>query len=213
MRSVSITPELATLLGRLRAHRGLGSERVRLRLQDLESVEKELRLVLPDPILAYLAAGVSAWGDDPPRLGAVLERTLEVRERIDESGETDEGATRSRFAIVDDDASGNYLGVLAGAARESDVVTFFDHEEGYVPGTRLRLRDVLRDLLEDEGVGDGPPLEVELYDEPVREPTPVWAVHAKFGRGRVLAEVDGTVTVVFEEMGEKRLKRSFLIFE
>jgi hypothetical protein len=39
------------------------------------------------------------------------------------------------------------------------------------------------------------------------------ARHGKFGVGRVIADEGETVTIMFETVGEKRLKRSFVSFE
>ena len=212
MRNLRIHPDLARDLGRLRASRGHDGSPVRVRLQDLERIEREFSITLPDPVVAYVAAGVSLWGDGPLSLGAIRERTLSVRELIEEMQPGDLPADR-RFVVIDDDSNGNYIAVAAGTGRRSDAVVFLDHEEGYQLGApQLGILEQLARAL--EGVeGEAPRFAIDLYDEPDAEPGVVWVTHAKFGRGKVLSEVDDTVTVEFESAGEKRLKRRFLTFD
>lgn len=230
MRTVQLSSELAVALGRLRAARfeGVSSPNLtrepasaRVRLQDIEAVERELDVVLPDPVIAYLAAGVSLWGDGPIDISAIRERTLAVRELIEEDGgewyeaeEHDAETLRiERFAVIDDDANGNYIAVPAGLPRASDGLSFLDHETGFEcePPTMSLLAEIER-VLKDSDVR-GEPFSVEIYDQPDPVPEPVWVSHSKFGRGKVVAEVGDTLTVMFESVGEKRLKRSFLSFE
>lgn len=210
VRTLALRTKLAALLGRLRASRGLPDATVRVRLQDLERVERELGVVLPDAVVAYVAAGVSLWdGVSPPSIASLVDRTREVQELVGEWG--DEGARpRSRFVIVDDDANGNYLGVEQGAAKDGETLAFFDHETGYSVEIRYPLADAIEQALEDQPDAAAAPLTVELFDEPDPEPEPVWVRHAKFGRGRVVAEEEDTLTIAFDAVGQKRLKRSFV---
>lgn len=213
MRTLVLRPHLAALLGRLRAARGLPGGTVRVRLRDLERAERDLGVALPDAVVAYVAAGVSLWGSTwPPRIESLLDRTLEVRERVEE-GWSDEvrDEPRKAFVIVDDDANGNYLGVEDGDPKDGEALAFFDHETGFEPETRYPLTEAIRKALEGrEEAQLAPPLTVELFDEPDPEPEPVWVRHAKFGRGRVVAEEGDTLTIAFEAVGQKRLKRSFV---
>ena len=212
MRNIRIHHDLARDLGRLRSARGLDSSPGRVRLQDLEKIEREFSITIPDPVVAYVAAGVSLWGDGPVSLPAIRERTLTVRELLEES--RPEGAPPNRrFIVIDDDSNGNYIAVVAGTARRSDAVSFLDHEEGYALGSpSLGILEHLARALEGTDV-DAAPFVLELYDEPDAEPEVVWVTHKKFGRGKVLAQVEDNVTVQFDSVGEKRLKRSFLTFE
>lgn len=227
MRTIQITPELARALGKLRAaaqadvetlsspNRGRPPTSGRVRLQDIEAVEKELGVTLPDPALAYVAAGVSVWGDGPLNVLAIRERTLAVRDLAEAYGppDEDEESAEVRYAVLDDDSNGNYVAVVERTPRDSDALTFLDHELGYAcEPPSLSLEEAIARVLEDVVV-TGEPFYPELYDEPYPEPPTVWASHAKFGRGRVTAEAGDTVTVVFEGVGEKRLKRSFLRFD
>lgn len=212
MRTIRIHPNLARDLGRLRAARGHDASPARVRLQDLEKIEHEFSITIPDPVVAYVAAGVSLWGDGPLSLAAIRERTLVVRDLLEES--RPEGAPPNRrFIVIDDDSNGNYIAVLAGTPRRSDAVAFLDHEEGYEPGpATLGILEQLARALESTAA-DADPFWLELYDEPDAAPEVLWVSHKKFGRGKVLAQVDDNVTVEFESVGEKRLKRSFLTFD
>jgi hypothetical protein len=212
MRSIAIAPELADALGKLIAARGGVAFSARVRIQDLEAIERDLGVRLPDPVIAYVAAGVSAWGDGPINLAAIRARTLDVIDLQEDGGET-EGR---RFAVIDDDSNGNYIAIVAGARADSSAVRFLDHEESYtLDGGVLDLLEVIEDRLATE-IDPGAPLapfSVELYDRPDPPPAEIWVSHVKFGRGKVLAQADDVITVLFDSAGQKRLKRSFLSFD
>lgn len=99
----------------------------RARGQDVEAIERELGTTLPDPIVAYIAAGVSIWGDGPISVLGIRERTLEVRERIEEltAGDDDENEG-ARCVVIDDDSNGNYIGVMPGEKRLKRAFVSFD---------------------------------------------------------------------------------------
>ena len=175
-----------------------------LRVQEIEAIEEELGVVLPDPALAYIAAGVSVWGDGPVQLGVIREKTLMVREE----------ARAARFVVIDDDSNGNYIAVKKGTPKDSDRVYFLDHETGYLLDNPLSLSSAIDSRLEDSGV---PPSVTPFRFELVDQPEPVRAAptvrHPKFGQGTVVADDGEYVTVTFERDGTKRMKRAFLAFD
>jgi hypothetical protein len=96
MRSIEIAEDFALHLARLRALArrdgwaqapGDGAP-TPVRVVELEAIEQGLGFSLPDPAIAYIAAGVSCWGDGPVRLSDVLEKTLFVQESVIEAGST-----------------------------------------------------------------------------------------------------------------------------
>ncbi|WP_152629660.1 hypothetical protein [Haliangium ochraceum] len=229
MRSIHLAPAVADALARLVAARGAASDGpLRVPLQELEALESECGLRLPDAAIAYLAAGISVWGDGPVNLAAARERTRDLAQRLD-----DAGASRGDgFVAIDDDSNGNYLAVVAPAPAASSRLRFLDHEEQYaLDGAEQELVEAIEQYLDHLADGraaaDAPgrsasgedvavtPFALELVTAPApaAEPAAVWVEHASFGRGKVLAEAGDVVTVRFETAGEKRLKRSFLRFE
>jgi hypothetical protein len=221
MRRVEITEDFALKLGRLRAHaRHQGVEQApkdeepRLRLQDVEAIERELGVELTDPALAFVAAGVSLWGDGPLMLAKIVNTTMDVREIAVEQGMTE--AKARRFMVFDDDSSGNYLAVRKGTRKDSDRFYFLDHEGGFDTQIPMSLSESIDRLLEELGAGtpsDVAPFRFTLVDEPAPPPRAVVVRHPKFGAGTVVANDGDYVTVAFAEAGTKRLKRSFVVFE
>jgi len=221
MRSIEIAENFALQLARLRAFaRSEGWAQAPaegaptpLRVVDLEALEQSLGFSLPDPAIAYIAAGVSCWGDGPVRLANVLEKTLSVQERVIEAGGSPERAAR-RFAVIDDDSNGNYIAVKKGTSKGSDRVYFLDHEAGFALTNPSSLTKKLAERLESyETPGADAPFVVELDHQAPPVPPPVMARHSKFGVGRVTADDGESVTIAFETVGEKRLKSSFVTFE
>lgn len=207
MRTVKVSPALAEALGKLVASRE--AARVgRVRLQDVEAIERELEVKLPDEAIAYLAAGISAWGDGPVSVRKVRELTLEV---LDVREDWSEEPYPLPVAVIDDDSNGNYIAVCGG-----DIL-FLDHEVGFSldEGPPVDLIETIEAALEYAGFEGrrSVPFAVELYDEPDPAPQVARVSHPKFGRGEVVAQAGDVVTVRFEQAGEKRLKRSFLSFE
>jgi len=221
MRRIAIAEDFALQLARLRAfaRRERWSQAPEegalppLRVVDLEALEQRLGFPLPDPAIAYIAAGVSCWGDGPVRLAGVLEKTLLVHEdRVEAGGSSEQVALR--FAVIDDDSNGNYIAVKKGTPQASDRVYFLDHEEGFRLTNPTSLAQKLAERLEgDETPGAHARFVVELDHELPPVPAPLVARHSKFGVGRVIADDGETVTIAFETVGEKRLKRSFVAFE
>jgi hypothetical protein len=221
MRSIEIGEDFAFQLARLRTlarreHWGQAPAEgapSSLRLAEVEALEQSLGFSLPDPAIAYIAAGVSCWGDGPVRLADVLEKTLLVQESLSEADGSSERAAR-KFAVIDDDSNGNYIAVKKGTPKGSDRVYFLDHEQGFALTSPTSLTQKLTERLErDEAPGADAPFVVELDYAPPSAPPVVMARHSKFGAGRVIAADNENVTIVFETVGEKRLKRSFVTFE
>lgn len=180
-----------------------------VRQEDLALVEKEFHVRLADPIIAYMAAGVSAWGDGPLSIQGIRERTLGVVERQSDS----EYTAPEPFVVIDDDSNGNYIAVRK--SDDGDSVCFLDHETSFELAGALSLREHITYLLKDSELKGSPePFLVELYSEPDPAPVVVRVSHKKFGEGTVLEHLDGNVTIRFdaEDVGEKRLKDSFLTF-
>lgn len=213
-----IDPRLSRLLGQLRA-RSIArdqyqapKEPARVRLHELEAIEAATGIELPDPVIAYLAAGVSVWGDGPLRLAKVAEQTAHVRELAVEMFQSMTEAAAKRFAIIDDDSNGNYIAVKKRTPKDSDAVYFLDHEGGYeLPAASLSLMEAITDRLGD-APPDAPPLAIEWIDEPAPAPRARRVQHPKFGAGTVHAD-DGEYVSVDFEAGRKRMKREFLTFE
>jgi hypothetical protein len=221
MRSIEIAEDFALHLARLRAlARSEGWAQAPaegaptpLRVVDLEALEQGLGFSLPDPAIAYIAAGVSCWGDGPVRLADVLEKTLFVQESLIEAGGSSE-RTALRFAVIDDDSNGNYIAVKKGTSKGSDRVYFLDHEDGFALKSPTTLTQSTAQRLEKYETPEADaPFVVELDHEAPPAPPAVMARHSKFGVGRVIADEGETVTITFETVGEKRLKRSFVTFE
>lgn len=182
-------------------------------MNELLAVEAEIGVELPDPIIAYLAAGVSVWGDGPINLARVVEQTAYVREQVVETFQTmTEGAAR-RFAIIDDDSNGNYIAVKRGTPKHGDAVLFLDHEGGYeLPTSSISLTDAIAKAVGDEA-RDASPLVIAWLDAPaIATASPRRVQHPKFGAGIVHADDGDYVTVEFAA-GRKRMKREFLTFE
>lgn len=221
MRSIEITEDFARELARLRARarrEGWAQAPAEgaptpLRVVDLEALEQSLGFTLPDPAIAYIAAGVSCWGDGPLRLSNVLEKSLYIQECLVEEGGSSEHGAR-RFAVIDDDSNGNYIAVKKGTSKGSDRVYFLDHEGGFAQKIPTSLTKSIAQRLEGyEAPAGEVPFVVELDHELPPAPPAVMARHSKFGVGRVIADEGETVTIAFESVGEKRLKRSFVTFE
>jgi len=221
MRRIEITEDFALQLARLRTlarreHWGQAPAEGApppLRVFDLDELEQGLGFSLPDAAIAYLAAGVSCWGDGPVRLADVREKTLLVQEAMVEAGESSEPAVR-RLAVIDDDSNGNYIAVKKGTSRESDRVYFLDHEQGFALTMPTTLTQKLAERLDGyETSAADAPFVVELDHTAPSAAPPVMARHNKFGVGRVIAADGENVTVAFDSVGEKRLKRSFVTFE
>ncbi len=204
-RTVTVDARLARALGRLRAdakRRGIAHAPrdlglVSISLHAIESVEREVGATLPDPVIAFLAAGVSPWGDGPVRLSLVAPRTLELRE---------DGIIGDDFVVIDDDSNGNFI-AFNRTSRDPDELWFVDHETGWDSANRMSLIETL-DVARNEP--DASPFELMIDPTPPLAPAVRWISHATFGRGVIVAEADDVVTVRFEGVGEKRVKRSFL---
>ena len=216
MRSVRVEPKFAQLLGRLRqaakqkasglcsGNFGRSPSEGRVRLQDVEHIEKLFDMALPDPIIAYIAAGVSAWGDGPLSIAGIEERTLIIQDHHD----ANEYSPGTPFVVVDDDSNGNYI-----AVRKDDAgFCFLDHETGFELDGRDSLAEHIEKVLHDLELGGAQPFAVELVDSPDPEPVVMRVSHPKFGEGKVVQRLGDNVTVDFESVGEKRLKASFLTF-
>ena len=220
MREVKVSEKLAARLGRLReaavagswSCRPRGGNPGRLRLQDLERVEAELDVRLPNPIIAYLVGEVSAWGDGPVSVMRVLVLTAEVRDALADAGHTPGGKQLAKLVAIDDDSNGNYVVFRRGEKAASEQLALLDHE-----GWELHdqtLSEAIDRRLEGSAVDeDAEPFGVELFDEPAPPATEVWVSHKKFGRGLVVDDGGENVTVRFDGIGEKRLRREFLSFE
>jgi SMI1 / KNR4 family (SUKH-1) len=205
---VSIEPGLALALGKLRetAEHKLAPPRVRI--QDIDAVEKELGIPLPNAVIAYLGCGVSAFGDGPLAVRRILELTRDVADAMEDSGDTPSGVL-----VFDDDSNGNYVGL-----NKTGQVLFLDHETAFSDDTPISLKDEIDKRLEradEEGadLSGAQPLTVELFDKPDPPPVVRFATHKKFGRGKVVSESGDAVTVAFPGVGEKRIQRSFLVFD
>jgi hypothetical protein len=220
VRRIDIAESFALQLARLRAvaRREGWSQApaegapIPLRVVDVEALEQRLGFSLPDPAIAYIAAGVSCWGDGPVRLADMLEKTLLVQESLIESGGASEGGPL-KLAVIDDDSNGNYIAVKKGTPQGSDRVYFLDHEQGFALKKPTSLAQKLAERLENETAEAEPPFVVELDHEVPPPPPAVMARHNKFGLGRVIADNGETLTIAFETVGEKRLKRSFVVLE
>lgn len=221
MRDVSIPDRFAVLLARLRAlatrenwYQAPSALRVPpLRLQELERVERELGVTLSDPVIAYIVAGVSAWGDGPIVLRAIPEKTLSVRElAIELEGMSEREA--AGVAVIDDDSNGNYIAVTKASANDDDVVFFLDHEGGFALESALSLSEAIEARLEDRGIATTlEPFRFDLVDEPEPVKAPRTVRHPKFGSGTVVEDAGEYVTVAFDAVGAKRMKRSYLTFD
>jgi hypothetical protein len=204
-RTVTIDARLARALGRLRADakrhnlahapRDLGP--VSVSLHAIESVEREVGATLPDPVIAFLAAGVSPWGDGPVRLSLVAPRTLELRE---------DGIIGEDFVVIDNDSNGNVI-AFNRTSRNPDELWFVDHETDLDSASAMSLIETIDGV---RGEPEAAPFELTIDPTPPLAPAERWVSHAKFGRGVVVSEADDVVTVRFEGVGEKRVKRSFL---
>lgn len=221
MRSIEIDESFALQLGRLRevARREHWSQApaegapAPLRVVELEALEEKLGFALPDPAIAYIAAGVSCWGDGPVRLSDVLEKSLFIQEAFVEAGTSSE-RSKLKCAVIDDDSNGNYIAVKKGTPKGSDRVYFLDHEGGFALKSPTSLTKELAKYLEShETLEVAVPFVVELDHTAPPPPPAVMARHSKFGAGRVIADEGETVTIAFETVGEKKLKRSFVTFE
>jgi hypothetical protein len=102
----------------------------RIVLHEVDEVERALGVTIPDPILAYVAAGVSVFGDGPVRLRPMIERTLTQREN-----------GLRNVVVFDDDSNGNWI-VFKRTSRDSDAIAIV---EGYCHVTRRANRGVPRD--------------------------------------------------------------------
>jgi len=186
-----------------------------MRAGEVDRIERELGVTLSNPVIAYIAAGVSAWGDGPIVLRAIPEKTLSVRElAVEREGMTERDA--ARVIVIDDDSNGNYIAVEGGEPKDSDMVYFLDHESGFALDDPLSLSQAIAERVEDRNVtAKIEPFGFDLVDEP--EPVSRKVVrtvrHAKFGVGTVVVEEGENVTVKFAKAGTKRLKRSFLVFD
>lgn len=130
MRQVHPSLHLARLLGALRQvavengrHDAPSDPSPELELDSelLDELEDTLEDRIPDDVLAYLAAGVSVWGDGPVSLEAVADRTEEVQELLEDHG----AELDAPFLVIDDDSNGNFVLLLRGQ------LVFLDHEGGY----------------------------------------------------------------------------------
>ena len=216
-RTVEIPEPLALQLAQLRAlakaaswYQAPADDAPALRLAAVEALERELEITLPDPVLAYLAAGVSAWGDGPLRLESIRERTTAVREQALEASRS-RARRLERVVVIDDDSNGNYIGGAKGTPKPSDELLFLDHEEGFAPRAKVSLAETLERFA--DRFGPAEPFVPVLSDEPEPAPPVTRVRHAKFGAGRLVADEGENVLVAFDTAGEKRLKRAFVTFE
>jgi hypothetical protein len=212
---LAIDPPLATALGALRtlsatrgwsqAPRDLGLGKIPLR--DILALDDALGGPVPDDVVAYVAAGVSVFGDGPVSVARALSLTLDVKDLSVELT----GKAKKRL-VFDDDSNGNYIAV---EPRTGHVV-FLDHEGGFAPAHKVSLlREVKRVVqkdADDDSDAKPTPFAAEITDEPEAEPPSRYATHKKFGRGKIVAETGDVVTVAFEG-GERKLQRQFLTFE
>ena len=210
-RTLEISADLAQRLSRARAVRG-DTTPCRLRIEDIDAVEDEIDCRVPDAVLAYIAAGVSAWGDGPLSVLRVRDLTLEVREMAEQTGDPAIERMLSRVVVFDDDANGNYLAFPKGAARTSEQIYFVEHEACTLIDASLASQ---LDRVVARGNTSPSPTVALVFEMvgPDPEPPTAWAVHPRFGRGRVVSRMGDTLVIQFENDGEKRLKASFVTIE
>ena len=196
MRRVDVPEAFARKLAWLRArarekrlYQAPPEDEPHVRVQELETIERETGIELPDRAVAYVAAAVSAWGDGPVTFGKIVEQTLGVREFAVEQGMKESAARR--FVVIDDDSNGNYIAVTKGTPKDSDRVYFLDHEGGFESQIALSLERSIDERLE----GFVPPGPIAPF------------------RFTLVADDGEHVTIAFETAGTKRLKRSFVSFD
>jgi len=110
---------LAQALTQLRHAHGLTGP-CSLNLQDARALESALRCTIPDCILAYVAAGSSAWTGEPLSLQRIQNLTLAFRKVLKRCACEAHGL--QSVIVFDLDAQGNYVAFKRNAASSQCVL-------------------------------------------------------------------------------------------
>lgn len=220
--------ELADALGRtLSAARAANKieEVFHPRLEAVEAVEEAFGCRVPDPVLAYFAAGLAGRYSRPmksPR--AMIELTQYLQEELEEQRQRGRPIRWSpdRVVVFDED-NANFLAFGRGTPPSSDAILFIDHEGVW---TDPPIDTTLRSYLKSEAEGFGgdiaklEPFVAEVRDEPSaqgEESEDLLVRHAKFGRGRIIDKDEGGKhakwTVEFDDGQTRKLLARFLEVE
>jgi hypothetical protein len=214
-RELKLTDALGRTLSAARAANKI-EEVFHPRLEAVEAVEEAFGCRVPDPVLAYFAAGLAGRYSRPmtsPR--AMLELTRYLQEELEEQRERGYPIRWSPdTVVVFDEDNANFLAFDRRTAPDSDAILFIDHEGVWTdPPTKMTLRSYLKSEA-DRFEGDIDKLEpfaAEVRDVPAAESgesDDVFVRHAKFGRGRIIEKDAGGKhekwTVEFED-GETRV--------
>ncbi len=215
-RAFELKPLIANLLHDLRVVRGV-AQACRIRLSEVEGIEREFECQMPDAVIAYLASGVSAWHSDSVSIERCRELTLAFREMCAEYGyafeRDDELVDTDAFIIFDDDTSGNHIAFRRGAKRAADSIVVLKHRSREVSDESIG-DNISRALESEDTKRTNKQIVIQIDDDiAAAAGTKLTVHHVKFGRGEVLRESDDKLTVRFEGGVEKTLKASFLTFE
>lgn len=216
IRGIDVPYALGRLLTGLRIHQGLPRGRAAsatVRLDRLRATEIALGCRIPDPVVAYVMAGVGSLRDIPALLG--LNAGLREKLGVDD------------FDLVAFDSDhGDYLTFRHDAPADDATYVTLRHDgsalvrvegelEDYVSG---RLGPALADL--DRAT---PPLEIVVdyvtTTEPAapEEPREEWVSHKSFGRGVVVGREATSkgdkLTIRFADGETRKLLANFVQFE
>lgn len=207
-RPLSLSPALRATLRRLRDALGVTTEPV-IDVRDLKEVETFVGSVVPDAVIATLLATGRT-------IGAVSTETDFHRGFV--ATWEPRASKRERDALICFDHWGEHplfvIGFRSTRQRSEPALIVWDHKKN-VTVPEFGLDDLVR-YVEGRFVGihrDGEraPLEVDLRSPPgpadegfvprlvVSVPAERWVEHPKFGRGRVLREVDGRLEIAFSD--------------
>jgi hypothetical protein len=175
-----------------------------IRVEDLDEIEGSFACRIPDPVIAYFAAGLGDfYGDGKANtINAIKELTEEFRETVQDAGQEPRYNPDGWMVFENDNA--NYLGFPTDAERDQQTAYLFDHEGAYTDTPiPLSLAERLREFIRGAGGDDHPDSakEVDPFEVTLIHPAPkvsksakldeeIHVEHPTFGRGLVLSKDD-----------------------
>ncbi len=219
MRTIELEKQFAQILRY--AVDTTGAKPISVKLEVVEEIEEELDCRVPDPVIAYFAAGFGDFygSGSAKRIRAVMKLTASFRDAVAKGG----GKPRYNpdgWIIFEND-NGNYLGFPADASRDQQTIHFFDHEGAFADApVPMALTERLYEFIRGAGGDDRQdsikeldPFEVKLISPKPKPPETgldedLFVEHPKFGRGQVMS-IDTTSKhekwEVDFDSGEKKL--------
>jgi len=200
-RKLSLEQQFARLL--TLASTTTGSKPKDIRVEDVEELENNFSCRIPDPIIAYFAAGLGDFygSGKATKINAIKGLTEQFRELVSE-GDQEPRYNPEGWMIFEKD-NGSYLGFPNDADSDQQAVYLFDHEGGFTDTPiPIALSERLREFVRSAGGDDHPdsskevePFEVTLIHPIVKErdtgiDEDIFVEHPTFGRGQVVSKDD-----------------------